>query len=223
MDHAEHGHAGNGTAMAMSMVFNLSTKVTILFSWWSTTTVTSYVFSLLFLFFLTLFNRFLGILKLQLDRRPINSDHDVSDVPKLKFPPSHWVRNRSSKDRMSPLPPHVEVNHDNSDCCGDLPSTPLLGPTLQPYSDQREQESYVASSHPRLLRPNRRCNWQQDITSSLLEGLRALIGYALMLSVMTYNVGILCAVLAGIVVGELLLGRFSTPSPGWQDGACHDG
>lgn len=40
---------------------------------------------------------------------------------------------------------------------------------------------------------------------------------------MTYNVGVLCAVVAGVVVGELLLGRFAPPSPGWQDGACHDG
>lgn len=42
-----------------------------------------------------------------------------------------------------------------------------------------------------------------------------------MLAVMTFNVGVLCAVVGGIVVGELLLGRYAQPSLGWQDDACH--
>ncbi|KAJ5307413.1 copper transporter crmD [Penicillium atrosanguineum] len=194
--HAEHGHdhAGNVTEMAMSMVFT------------STTTVTSYVFSLLFLFLLTLFNRFLGISKPQLGRRPSNSDHDVSEF----------------KDRVSPLPPQVEVKHNDTDCYGAFPSAPLLGPTSQLYSDQREEKSYVTNSHPRLLGPYKRRSSERDVMSSLLEGLRALMGYALLLAFMTYNVGVLCAVFAAIVVGELFLGRFSRPSPGWQDGACHE-
>lgn len=35
-----------------------------------------------------------------------------------------------------------------------------------------------------------------------------------MLAVMTYNVGILCAVIAGVVGGELFLARFIPPSLG---------
>lgn len=44
-----------------------------------------------------------------------------------------------------------------------------------------------------------------------------------MLAVMTFNVGVLCAVIGGIIVGELVLGQYAQQSPGWQDGACHDG
>ncbi|EPS31138.1 putative copper transporter crmD [Penicillium oxalicum] len=232
MDHSERakhgtGDTGNGTYMAMPMVFTFSTKVTILFSWWSTSTVVSYVISLFFLILLALFNRFLGILKLQLDRTPTHSHYKPSDVPKLSLPPSRWTQNQSSKDRGSPLPPQLEVNHD-TDGHAAFPSTPSLGPTPHLYSDQREQESHGVDSHPRFdhsLRPHRKWNWSQDIIGSMLEGVRALTGYALMLAVMTYNVGILCAVIMGIVIGEVFLGRFSIPTPSsrWQDRACHDG
>lgn len=44
-----------------------------------------------------------------------------------------------------------------------------------------------------------------------------------MLAVMTFNWGVLCAVLAGIVFGELFLGQYTQHSSGWADGACHDG
>ena len=165
----------------MPMVFTFSTKVTILFSWWSTSTVVSYVISLFFLILLALFNRFLGILKLQLDRTPTHSHYKPSDVPKLSLPPSRWTQNQSSKDRGSPLPPQLEVNHD-TDGHAAFPSTPSLGPTPHLYSDQREQESHGVDSHPRFdhsLRPHRKWNWSQDIIGSMLEGVRALTGYAL--------------------------------------------
>lgn len=43
-----------------------------------------------------------------------------------------------------------------------------------------------------------------------------------MLAVMTFNVGVLFAVVGGILVGELLLGRYSTGgSGGWDEGSCH--
>lgn len=46
-----------------------------------------------------------------------------------------------------------------------------------------------------------------------------------MLAVMTFNIGVLCAVVCGIVVGELTLGQYQYGSQysGWKDGACHDG
>lgn len=43
-----------------------------------------------------------------------------------------------------------------------------------------------------------------------------------MLAVMTFNVGVLFSVVGGILVGELLLGRYSTGgSGGWDEGSCH--
>jgi hypothetical protein len=44
-----------------------------------------------------------------------------------------------------------------------------------------------------------------------------------MLAVMTFNVGFLFAVLGGVLVGEMLLGRYSAVAGGdWDEGACHE-
>ncbi|OQD82135.1 hypothetical protein PENANT_c023G02138 [Penicillium antarcticum] len=158
-DHTKH--SDHDMAMAMPMTLKSSTQITLLFSWWSTTTVISYVLTLLVLFILVLFNRFLGILKLHLDQRLINTDHDSNEPPKLNLPPSRWDRNRSSKDRVSPLLPRMEENDDS--------------------------ERYGAFLYASLLQPT------AQISSNRLEGRS-------MLAVMTYNIGVLCAVIAGIVV-----------------------
>lgn len=42
-----------------------------------------------------------------------------------------------------------------------------------------------------------------------------------MLAVMTFNIGIFLAILIGIFVGELIFGRYTQGSEGWQEGACH--
>lgn len=43
-----------------------------------------------------------------------------------------------------------------------------------------------------------------------------------MLAVMTFNLGFLLVVILGIVVGELILGRYISGT-GWEEGGCHDG
>ena len=43
-----------------------------------------------------------------------------------------------------------------------------------------------------------------------------------MLAVMTFNFGLLVAVISGVIVGEALLGRY-TAGAGWEEGGCHDG
>lgn len=51
---------------------------------------------------------------------------------------------------------------------------------------------------------------------------RLIIHIDRMLSVMTFNVGVFVAVIFGVLVGELLLGRFSQGTS-WQEGTCHGG
>jgi hypothetical protein len=53
----------------MSSSFSTDTRVTLWFPEWTTTTPAAYAFTLIFLFSLGIFNRFLAALRAQLDRR----------------------------------------------------------------------------------------------------------------------------------------------------------
>ena len=59
----EHGMGG------MVSTFSVNTKVTLLFADWVTETPVQYAFTLIFLFMLGLFNRFLAAIRSQLERR----------------------------------------------------------------------------------------------------------------------------------------------------------
>ncbi|GIJ87973.1 hypothetical protein Asppvi_006889 [Aspergillus pseudoviridinutans] len=219
MDHSDHSKG-----MAMSTVFDTSTEITLFFRGWTTTTATSYTFTLMFLFALAIFNRFLGVLKFQLDVK--HTEPIERGVPKLQLATARRRRHAIPKDRLSPLPQYMKVAETDPDHEATFPSAPFLGPdperTRDGLSSTLTQEPQGPLAKRRWWSAYRRWSWRRDGTRSLLEGLRALVGYALMLAVMMFNIGVFCAVLGGIVVGELCLGRYARPSSGWQDGACHD-
>ncbi|KAF4151347.1 hypothetical protein CNMCM6936_003965 [Aspergillus lentulus] len=219
MDHSDHGKG-----MAMSMVFDTSTEITLFFRGWTTTTAASYTLTLIFLFALAVFNRFLGVLKFQLDVK--YAEPTERRAPKLQLATARRRRHAIPKDRMSPLPRYIKVAETDPDQEASFPSAPFLESdperTRDEFPSNLNQEPQSPRVKRRWWRVYRRWSWRRDGTSSLLEGLRALVGYALMLAVMTFNVGVFCAVVGGIVVGELFLGRYAHPSSGWQDGACHD-
>ncbi|OQE28215.1 hypothetical protein PENFLA_c005G05545 [Penicillium flavigenum] len=205
--------------MNMPAVFSASTEITILFTGWTTSTTTEYVFTLTFLFILAIFNRFLGALKFQLERSW--SQHS-SSPPTLLLAPVNARRN-IRKAKLSPLPDYMRIHGDEDE-----------EETL-PVSNNNETRSTTMRSLKRdgpRKRMSLTCmlpSWKasgtwslrKDGTRALLECVRALIGYFLMLSVMTFNVGVFVVVLFGVLVGELLLGRFSQGTPGWQEGTCH--
>ncbi|GFG09685.1 protein P80 [Aspergillus udagawae] len=219
MDPSDHS-----MRMAMSTVFETSTEITLFVRGWTTTTATSYTFTLIFLFALAMFNRFLGVLKFQLDVK--HTEPVERDVPKLQLLTARRRRHAIPKDRLSPLPRYMAVAETDSDHEASFPSAPFLGPDPERTRDglfsNLTQKPQGLLAERRWWSAYRRWSWRRDGTSSLLEGLRALVGYALMLAVMTFNVGVFFAVVGGIIVGELFLGRYAQPSLGWQDGACHD-
>ncbi|BCR92134.1 putative copper transporter crmD [Aspergillus chevalieri] len=215
----DHGHG-----MAMPAFFTTGTHITLLFNSWRTASLTSYLLALLLLFVLAFFNRFLGVLKFQLDAEIQTL---VPDVPIIAPPPASRYPS-IPKDHMSPLPRYVK-NHNAHDDSDHFPppfshthssewNDLISGRSVKPQGSNTRFARMLSG----LLISRESWTWRRRSLHSLLEGARALIGYTLMLAVMTFNTGVLCAVIGGIVVGELVLGQYAQ-GPGWQDGVCHDG
>ncbi|KAL4784984.1 Ctr copper transporter family-domain-containing protein [Aspergillus varians] len=209
--------------MAMAATFTSSTKVTLFFSSWTTTSPLSYTFTLLFLFALAFFNRFLAAMRFQLE----HNQSPPPEIPTLTLPRTRH-RHAIPKARQSPLPPYMQIDQeeiveerfqspDNEERSGLVQDR-----AERPGAGQRIRNCLVALL-PRWT-PKAPWSWCGDGGWAVLEGVRAFIGYILMLAVMTFNTGIFCAVLGGIVFGEMVLGRYMQRSSGvWHDGACHDG
>ncbi|KAH8547503.1 Ctr copper transporter [Umbelopsis sp. PMI_123] len=66
---------------------------------------------------------------------------------------------------------------------------------------EEEERSTMAFSTPPF-------KWRYDIPRALIAGLEAFTGYLLMLAVMTFDVGYFFAVIGGIMLGELVFGRY---------------
>ncbi|KAJ9289441.1 hypothetical protein DTO021C3_2892 [Paecilomyces variotii] len=231
-----HDHPTNGTesihsdGMEMPAIFTTGTHITLFFKDWTTASYSSYVLTLFFLFLLAWFNRFLGILKLQLESRA-HSVHHIPSAPVLASAAAR--RRRNIKEHMSPLPLYMEIDKNDDENSSQFPSTPFLRSQGQREHGRRldsngadQSQSFITRSFRRLCSAwtlTRLWSWRHDGLYSFIEGVRASIGYLLMLAVMTFNIGVFSAVISGIIVSELVLGRYAGHSPGWQDGACHDG
>lgn len=178
MKHPDHGHS-----MAMPAIFTTGTHITLFFNSWRTSSLISYLLALFLLFVLALFNRFLGVLKFQLDARietPL-----VPNVPIIAPPPASRRYPFIPKDHASPLPHYVK-GHNAHD-----------GNHFQPesfshaHSEQWNEFISGRSTNPQALTARflralsgtwttrEPWNWRRRSLRSLLEGARALIGYML--------------------------------------------
>ncbi|KAE8136130.1 hypothetical protein BDV38DRAFT_250650 [Aspergillus pseudotamarii] len=147
--------------------------------------MTTYLLTLAFLFLLAWFNRFLGALKFQLENTTNSTRASGLPVPILGQPPAAHRYRKISKDRVSPLPRYIQVNANDP---FERPSPP---PSSPPPSHEDERSELVPSStRPSRVRrgfkilfgewtPSGPWSWQQDGGRSLLEGIRALLGYVL--------------------------------------------
>lgn len=176
MDH--HAHEGNhGMEMAMPTVFVASTRVTLLFAWWSTDSVFSFFVTLLVLFSLTVLNQYLGALKLQLDRKRARRESQ-EDVPHFDSLPSSWPRNRASKDRVSPLPLNIEFNDDGTSRTDASPTIPSSEFRYRLCPDDTDG-SHQITSDQRWWSAAKRRTWGHVCIIALVEGVRAFLSYAL--------------------------------------------
>jgi hypothetical protein len=174
-------HSDSSKGMAMSTVFGTSTEITLFFGGWTTTTAVSYSLTLVFLFALAVFTRFLGVLKFQLDVKYTKPAE--RRVPKLQLPSARRRRHAIPKDRMSPLPLYMKVAETDPDHEASFPSVPFLETNPERTRDEfpsiLNQEPQGSLVKRRRWNAYRRWSWRRDGTSSLLEGVQALVGYTL--------------------------------------------
>jgi len=136
------------------------------FKSWVPRTVGALVGACFALFFLAIFERFLGSAKGLLEA---------------------WWRRRHASEITRAL-----VTPDNA--------------SVHSYSKSIESGSaYLTGGTPPLIAPFE--PWQ-DTTRGAMQAVQSLIGFFLMLSVMTYNGAFLIAVILGLGVGEIAFARF---------------
>lgn len=165
------------------MVFTSGTKVTLFFDGWTTNSTASYVLALASLFCLAVFNRFLGVLKFQIDLKWSEPSYQRVQVLELG-PAPRSRRHHASKDRVSPLPRHLNPNQRDLDQeLGTSSTSPFLGDSSIPEPVENKRSCLhrltafvvaVGSWCMHLIRSR-----EKDGLCALLEALRALLGYAL--------------------------------------------
>ncbi|KAF2437525.1 hypothetical protein P171DRAFT_437612 [Karstenula rhodostoma CBS 690.94] len=212
---------GPGMSMGGMMgTFSTSTRVTLFFSDWTTDTPAKYFGTLIFIFVVTLLNRFLGAWRSQLGHKWAN---DAADARRKV------EQRRAYKLALN----RAKLERQSSETCfeggGEDSSTEKAPLSPYPPGIDVEANGRKRSGTPKWMavfggrwRAGNPWRVSIDVPRAMLEGIRALIGYILMLAVMTFNLGFLLVVILGIVVGELILGRYISGT-GWEEGGCHDG
>lgn len=174
----DHNHG-----MATPAVFTTGTHITLFFNSWRISSLTSYLLTLFLLFALALFNRFLGILKFQLDAE---IPTPVPDVPIIAPPPALRRHSSIKKGHASPLPRYVK-NHDADDDSDHFPPAPFSHTHSSEWNDlisgRSAKPEGPTARFLRMfsgLRASREpWSWRRRSLCSSLEGVRALIGYML--------------------------------------------
>jgi hypothetical protein len=154
----------------MASTFSKSTRVTLWFTEWTTTTPTTYVLTIFFLFLLGIFNRFLGALKSQLERKwkmqhasqHISKQSDKSVSRCNQGPARQWSR------AFWPQP--LKLDQEETE-----PLSPA--PDLQLAEEKGDERDRGASR--KFWVANAPWSVKRDGISATLEFFRALIGYIL--------------------------------------------
>jgi hypothetical protein len=170
--------------MSMSTILSTGTHVTLFFKGWTTTTVASYIATIICLFFLAILNRLLGAVKFQTERAWLEQARKGNMLPPLRT-----VRNSRLlfKAKLSPLPTSI-ARDDDLEC--DPLTSPTDGELGDEWSTPKEQNSWrECESFRRILgdwQPSARWSVKKDGLRAVMEFTRAFIGYILYVAIILY-------------------------------------
>jgi hypothetical protein len=156
----------------MAPTFTTSTRVTLWFTDWTTTTTATYVLTILFLFLLGILNRFLGALKSQLERKwkRQREAQGTPDTEKLIGRIIQGHARQWSRALRPQFQKQEELDWEEIE-----PLSPA--PNVQHAGEKGVENDLSASL--RFWVANAPWNVKRDGISAALEFTRALIGYIL--------------------------------------------
>lgn len=197
----------------MSSTFSSSTRVTLWVSDWTTTSTATYVLTIFFLFALGMLNRFLGAFKSQLEMKWKAQRESAQVIRNQEKSIGETVRGHARQWSRALRGQQPPVRLDDQDGQETEPLSPTTQSAAEMAKTSTPARQFWIAEAP--------WNLKKDSISACLEFIRALIGYVLMLAVMTYNIGFLFAVTGSVLLGELVFGRYTRGSASIAEDGCH--
>jgi hypothetical protein len=183
--------------MGMSTTFSFSTEVTLLFSGWTTNTPAKYLGTLVFVFVITILNRFLGAWRSQLSRKWADESAVARKEHALRREAKRLEQQRTGgmrghrkshsasaarildeeKEEMTPLTP--ALGHDSDEeCHGSRSSEEEEEAMLKKIDEATWAPEWTARLGNRW-RASNPWRFKIDLPRAILEGVRAFVGYVL--------------------------------------------
>ncbi|EAW19859.1 uncharacterized protein NFIA_094790 [Aspergillus fischeri NRRL 181] len=195
---------GQGNGVKMSTSFHGGTRLNLPFYGQSTDSIAVYVLTLVVFFFLAWWNRYLVAVRDKLENKIIEA-RALEALGQLSL---HRRRTRF-KARLSPLPRFVRINReDHAHAHADDEPIEMLAHRAERVGSHESTTNNLSPIESTALKSVSYYVWMR----ALVEILRALIAFVLMVGVMSLNIGVLCAVLAGVLAGELIKGWLHAPA-----------
>ncbi|RLL98937.1 hypothetical protein CFD26_107878 [Aspergillus turcosus] len=188
---------GQGNRMRMPASFHSGTHLTLPFYGQSTDSIVVYVLTLIVFFFLAWWNRYLVLVRDRLENKIIAA-RALQALGRL---PLHR-RRALFKPRLSPLPSFIRINRENDPRRDDGPIEMQSHGTEPLRGHESSTSDTVVPIESSPLKSVSHYIWMR----ALVELLRALLAFVLMVGIMGLNIGLLLAVLGGTLVGELIKG-----------------
>jgi hypothetical protein len=165
----------------MASVFSASTRVTLLFTGWKTTSDAAYFGTMVFLVVLAVLNRFLTALKQQLEKRWSRLD-ERSRLDAAALPHKHHAADDSAARKHNHKRSRAKSLQYGDTAVSNAQDTEPLSPP--PYgaesleTHRRPQEDGSGPLYP-LWVPGEPWSWKRNGLRSIMEVMRTFTGYIL--------------------------------------------
>ncbi|KAF4304060.1 hypothetical protein GTA08_BOTSDO07973 [Botryosphaeria dothidea] len=175
-----HSTSTSGMDMGMASTFSTGTHVMLFFDGWTTDSSGAYAGTILLLFMLSVFHRFLGSLRTQLEKVWLDHPHNDEEAARNSGSSRQHERKWDSEKREKPATYLADDGAQETEPLS--PSIPGAKSCEDISAAQRVWEDSESPGYGRRSpfgRPSVPWHWRKDGSRALLEFTRAALGYLL--------------------------------------------